>query len=446
MFTTHGYKYHTSSNSSLVQVEIRRFTLFQLNLGAQIRLLDSDRVGRGDMVSASAEKRRNRPPCAAGILSAFVAMGIIARASGLSRAAIFAQTPSTSMALHVLNTCAQAGSRPCGLVQIALQRGAAAQRFRARSSLTMVGAGDEWEADVTNEQSAIRDFRANMVLRETLGTETLRKKIPAIGDSHWAYSAEGFVEPGSFLLWGAEEEMQRKVVGLHQQYMHKAVILIVEDESNYTKGVIINRKTNHVTGKGWPIWFGGEVEGLATTGAKKRNRCAAICLHKLNSPAVQAVSTAIISGFSQCSLLAAETLVEQGHAHATDFRTIAGYVGWNSAELLREIPKRWHVVTASPTLMTRLLFSRAAAFRLTDSKDDEPRFLTWGPKSTPAIIDHVLGLTIWNTLMKKIGLASEQKLGSFEHKMLIEWGLHNVALDAEGREYRNVVAGVCVCV
>jgi hypothetical protein len=39
MFTTHGYKYHTSSNSSLVQVEIRRFTLFQLNLGAQIRLL-----------------------------------------------------------------------------------------------------------------------------------------------------------------------------------------------------------------------------------------------------------------------------------------------------------------------------------------------------------------------------------------------------------------------
>ncbi len=166
--------------------------------------------------------------------------------------------------------------------------------------------------------------------------------------------------------------MQRKVVG-HQQYMkidltealpegneteHKAVILIVEDESNYIKGVIINRKTNHVTCKGWPIWFGGEVEGLATTGAKKCNRCAAICLHTLTSPAVQAVSTPIISGVFQCSISAAETLVEQGHAQATDFRTIAGYVGWNSAELRREIPKRWHVETASPTLMTRLLFSK----------------------------------------------------------------------------------------
>jgi len=306
----------------------------------------------------------------------------------------------------------------------------------------MAGAGDEEAGetpDVPDEQSAIRNFRANMVMRE--------QASPAAADTHWAYSADGFVEPGSFLLWGAEEEMQRRVVGLHQQYMHKAVILIVEDKANYTKGLIVNRKTNQVTGKGWPIWFGGEVEGLATVGAKKRNRCAATCLHRLTSPAVQAVSTAIISGFYECPLSAAEKLVEQGHAEATDFRTIAGYVGWNSAELLKEIPRRWHVVTASPTLMRRLLFSRAATFRLTDSANvSEPRFLVWGPKSTSAIINHVLGLTVWNTLMKKIGLNSEQKLNSFEHKMLIEWGLHNVALDSEDREWRTVVAGVCVCV
>lgn len=71
------------------------------------------------------------------------------------------------------------------------------------------------------------------------------------------------------------------------------------------------------------------------------------------------------------------------------------------------------------------------------STNDLKSLLSWCPSCPPAIINHVLRITIWNTLVRKIGLASKQSLGLLRTK-LIECGLHNVAHDAEDRELLSV--------
>ena len=156
-----------------------------------------------------------------------------------------------------------------------------------------------------------RHFRARLVLQET--QETHRAPAapnsaevgPAESDEavFWAYNTKGFLEVGSFLLWRSMVEGDRLSVGLHLQYLHRAVVLLLSLRNGMATGVVVNRRTNQLTAKGWPIWYGGEVKPTSEQGLNSR----LMCLHTVDSVASRSVSTSIAPELLVCPLEAAGT-------------------------------------------------------------------------------------------------------------------------------------------
>ena len=89
---------------------------------------------------------------------------------------------------------------------------------------------------------------------------------------------EGFVyecpilEQGSVILGGTEQEFG---FALRQQYFQKSVMLLLQHDESFTKGIIINRPSAYEL-DGFRVWFGGDVaEGAlcAATRIHPRRGC-----------------------------------------------------------------------------------------------------------------------------------------------------------------------------
>lgn len=116
--------------------------------------------------------------------------------------------------------------------------------------------------------------------------------------------ATPLIEQGSVILGGTQQEFG---FALRQQYFHKSVMLLLQHDDGFTKGIILNRPSA-ITLDGWRLWFGGDVAqgGLFRRAAPWRRglpdiRSAAsglemVCLHSLPGDAAQRLSLPVISG------------------------------------------------------------------------------------------------------------------------------------------------------
>ena len=67
--------------------------------------------------------------------------------------------------------------------------------------------------------------------------------------------ATPLIEQGSVILGGTQQEFG---FALRQQYFHKSVMLLLQHDDGFTKGIILNRPSA-ITLDGWRLWFGGDV-------------------------------------------------------------------------------------------------------------------------------------------------------------------------------------------
>ena len=80
---------------------------------------------------------------------------------------------------------------------------------------------------------------------------------------HQGYVYESpLIEQGSVILGGTQQEFG---FALRQQYFHKSVMLLLQHDDGFTKGIILNRPSAYEL-DGWRVWFGGDVaEGELAT-------------------------------------------------------------------------------------------------------------------------------------------------------------------------------------
>jgi putative AlgH/UPF0301 family transcriptional regulator len=265
--------------------------------------------------------------------------------------------------------------------------------------------------------------------------------------SQWAYDQGHLIEQGAVILGGVEQDYGH-TFGLRQQYFHKVVILVLdhdEGESGFTKGIILNRPTDHLVedefGERWRIWFGGDVQNLDSPMPD------IVCIHTLpmdqkfdgdgseddgdsdgddngdnsedddnDSNLLEKVSTTVIQNIQRVSFTNAQKLVQKGLAQPSDFWCFAGYAGWGPSQLASELNRKsWYMcATDSQTLLTEL--AKQSAYM--DPRDG--------------------GLDTWELLMGMIGRGETavESSGDFEDLMLKEWArahlLSSVSVEAGG--------------
>ena len=224
--------------------------------------------------------------------------------------------------------------------------------------------------------------------------------------SQWAYDAGHVIEKGAVILGGVEQDYG---FGLRQQYFHKAVILVLDHDINFTKGIILNRPTDLLlvhehedeSNNKWRIWFGGDVQNLNHAVPE------IVCMHTLKGiDSVDEVSTTVMKDIQWCSFENATMLVKEGKAKPLDFWCFAGYAGWGPGQLMGELDRKsWYMcATDSQTLLKEL--AKQSAY--TDPRD--------------------AGLDTWELLMGMIGRGetADEYSGDFEDLMLKEWARENL--------------------
>ena len=160
------------------------------------------------------------------------------------------------------------------------------------------------------------------------------------------------IEQGSVILGGTQQEFG---FALRQQYFHKSVMLLLQHDDGFTKGIILNRPSAYEL-DGWRVWFGGDVaEGelatcdcccaaraptadaraLAYAGAMFRGASEAkgereiICLHALTSESAARLSMPIIKGVACTS--SQVQMPQLAHPRPS---TLAD--GWSTRALVRQ--------------------------------------------------------------------------------------------------------------
>ena len=245
-----------------------------------------------------------------------------------------------------------------------------------------------------------REVRARLVAKEQ------QLEAPA-SDGSYIYESP-LIEQGSILLGGTEQSFG---FALRQQFFHKSVMLLLQHDDRFTKGIILNRPSA-LELDGWRLWCGhGQVgEGGIFLGADAAMGELEInCLHSLEGELAKELSTTVIKGVSYTSLEGAKELVAAGVAKREDFWVCVGYSGWAPGQLQMEYETRssWYLASAgSGTLLSELLLqaqSLPPPGEGTDSVD--------------------LGIDTWGSLMRSIGKeqAVNASLGSLEDRMLREW-------------------------
>lgn len=256
--------------------------------------------------------------------------------------------------------------------------------------------------DVPPEVAAdVRDFRARLISRSMAGgltSEGATQEPPTT----WAYETS-LLEQGSVLLGGVSQDVG---FALKQQYFHKCVVVLVQHDGEFTKGVIVNRPSRR-TLDGWPVWLGGDVsEGGIFGNARStsfRKRLDVLCLTGLESLGEAEGCRRVVRGVKQTSFENAKKLVAQHKATKHDFWVFVGYAGWAPNQLAGELERQsWFVAAADGTsLVEELLEQRKKALA-------EPR------------LDD--GVATWEHLMRRIGRDAEaSKDTGFDDIMLRAW-------------------------
>ena len=93
---------------------------------------------------------------------------------------------------------------------------------------------------------------------------------------------------------------------------------------------------------GWRVWCGhGQVAdgGLFVGEKAKIGELEVNCLHSLDNPVADQISTRVIKGVSYTSLLGAKALIAAGQAEKSDFYACVGYSGWAPGQLQMEVDR-----------------------------------------------------------------------------------------------------------
>ena len=226
-------------------------------------------------------------------------------------------------------------------------------RLRHRGALLRVAAssgGDEGEMDW-------REVRARLVQQQAASAGQ-KLSDPSIFETP-------LIEQGTVLLAGTRMDFG---FALRQQFFHKSVMLLIQHDDTFTKGIILNRPSA-LEVDGWRAWCGhGQVAegGLFVGAERKMGQLEINALHSLTGPEADKVSTRVIKGVSVTSLDGAKALVQAGFAQKNDFWVCVGYSGWAPGQLQMEAEKRdtWHLASAdSGTLLAELLREAQVCYR-----------------------------------------------------------------------------------
>jgi len=277
---------------------------------------------------------------------------------------------------------------------------------------------DEQPPDLVED---VRDFRARLVAQQRAREEG-DQGGKSSSSSGWIYESP-LIEQGSVLLGGTKQFFG---FGLRQQYFHKVLLLLVQHDDFFTKGIILNRPTS-MNYEGWDLWFGGDVQ---EGGLFRKNRTKAIgeeprndpaemlCLHQLELPEAQAVSQQVIKSIYCTGFDEAKQLVASGKAQKKDFWLFVGYCGWAPGQLQAELQRdSWYMAAADSSVLLNELLSQAS-----------------NPLSLPRLTSDLTleeggdGIATWNRLMHDIGRGAEADATAvgarsmfFEDRMLREW-------------------------
>jgi len=211
-----------------------------------------------------------------------------------------------------------------------------AYRTYAAKRSTLAARAVGGESDSISDEDW-RAFRGRLIQSEKAGEE----QGDADDSGRWAY-ATPLIEQGSTVLSKPGGQF-----AFRQQYFHKAVILTILHEEDFTLGVIINRPTALTTsqlgfpGPSWPIWFGGDCEGLVTPDSKATQLSwedlGTFCIS--TSPVFESVAKEVVKGVYVMSWNRAQSLVQRGIATPSDFILIIGYTGWGRDQLQQELDR-----------------------------------------------------------------------------------------------------------
>jgi len=246
-----------------------------------------------------------------------------------------------------------------------------------------------------------RDVRARLVAQE-------QKAAPAAqrgdeGTAGFMYESP-LIEQGSVILGGTKQDFG---FALRQQYFHKSVMLLLQHDESFTKGIILNRPSA-LELDGWRVWFGGDVaEGGMFRGQSKGER-EIVCLHSLQSEEAARLSLPVIRGVSQTTLEGAQSLVSKGSASKSDFWLFVGYAGWAPEQLQGEVERdSWYLAAADSSVLLGQLLEQGTTL----------------PPPSQGEAAAGDGLLTWERLMTSIGKADEveRTRGNIEDRMLKEW-------------------------
>jgi len=90
-----------------------------------------------------------------------------------------------------------------------------------------------------------REMRARLIAREK------QPEAPAASGGQFMYESP-LIEQGTVLLAGTDMEYG---FALRQQFFHKCVLLLIEHNEGFTKGIILNRPSA-LELDGWRVWCG----------------------------------------------------------------------------------------------------------------------------------------------------------------------------------------------
>lgn len=157
---------------------------------------------------------------------------------------------------------------------------------------------------MTQDDEDWRAFRAKLVMQSQKPSSTSTRNsldddaddvdgIGALFDTGgaWAYDSGNVIEEGAVILGGLDQEFG---FGLRQQYFHKTVILVLEHDATFTKGIILNRPTNMYLDDDWRLAFGGDVHGNG-------DNPEIICLHSLQQEQVVQASRPVMKDIQVCT-------------------------------------------------------------------------------------------------------------------------------------------------
>lgn len=125
------------------------------------------------------------------------------------------------------------------------------------------------------------------------------------------------IEQGSVILGGTQQEFG---FALRQQYFHKSVMLLLQHDPTFTRGIMLNRPSAMEL-DGWRVWFGGDVSkggwfhGGSPDDSSEAGRREIVCLHSIESAAAARLSMPVIRGVAHTTLEGAKALIEQGDLH-----------------------------------------------------------------------------------------------------------------------------------